>query len=92
MTQSDIDIRLPILTVFVLFITSGLAAASGAPGGLFYPMLTLGGAIGLIMGNWVEIATNHAPSTATTCLHCGTRSPPGSPAPSLPPSREPRPP
>jgi len=54
-TQTDIDIRLPILTVFVLFITSGLAAASGAPGGLFYPMLILGGAIGLILGSssWI---------------------------------------
>ena len=54
-TQSDIDISLPIITVFVLFITSGLAAASGAPGGLFYPMLILGGAIGLILGSssWI---------------------------------------
>ncbi len=54
-TQTDIDIKLPILTVFVLFITSGLAAASGAPGGLFYPMLILGGAIGLILGSssWI---------------------------------------
>ena len=51
-TQTNIDIRLAILTVFVLFITSGLAAASGAPGGLFYPMLILGGAIGLILGSW----------------------------------------
>jgi len=50
-TQNGIDIRLAILTVFVLFITSGLAAASGAPGGLFYPMLILGGAIGLIVGS-----------------------------------------
>ena len=54
-TQADIDIKLPIITVFVLFITSGLAAASGAPGGLFYPMLILGGAIGLILGSssWI---------------------------------------
>ena len=54
-TQSEIDIKLPIITVFVLFITSGLAAASGAPGGLFYPMLILGGAIGLILGSssWI---------------------------------------
>ena len=54
-TQSDIDIRLPVITVFVLFITSGLASASGAPGGLFYPMLILGGAIGLILGSssWI---------------------------------------
>ncbi len=54
-TQNGIDIHLAILTVFVLFITSGLAAASGAPGGLFYPMLILGGAIGLIVGScsWI---------------------------------------
>ena len=54
-TQTDIDIKLPLLTVFILFITSGLAAASGAPGGLFYPMLILGGAIGLILGSssWI---------------------------------------
>jgi len=51
------------LSFFLLFITTGLAAASGAPGGLFYPMLTLGGSIGLIIGSWVEIATGHAPST-----------------------------
>ena len=52
-----------LLAVLVLFITTGLAASSGAPGGLFYPMLTLGGAIGLIMGSWVQIVTGHAPST-----------------------------
>ena len=40
-----------ILVVFILFITSGLAAATGAPGGLFYPMLILGGATGLIIGS-----------------------------------------
>ena len=51
-TQTDMNIGLAITTVFVLFITSGLAAASGAPGGLFYPMLILGGAIGLILGSW----------------------------------------
>ena len=54
------DIGLAILAVFVLFITTGLAAASGAPGGLFYPMLTLGGAIGLIIGSLIP---EHAPST-----------------------------
>ena len=54
------DIGLATLAVFVLFITTGLAAASGAPGGLFYPMLTLGGAIGLIVGS---IIPEHAPST-----------------------------
>ena len=61
--ERNTNIEIALLAVLVLFITTGLAAASGAPGGLFYPMLTLGGAIGLIMGNWVEIATGHAPST-----------------------------
>ena len=61
--EQNTNIDIALLAVIVLFITTGLAAASGAPGGLFYPMLTLGGAIGLIMGNWVEIATGHAPST-----------------------------
>ncbi len=61
--EQNTRIWIAILAVLVLFITTGLAAASGAPGGLFYPMLTLGGSIGLIMGSWVEIATGHAPST-----------------------------
>tara|TARA_Y100001968_G_scaffold210103_1_gene193202 strand:+ start:2597 stop:3961 length:1365 start_codon:yes stop_codon:yes gene_type:complete len=61
--EQNTNINIAILAVLVLFITTGLAAASGAPGGLFYPMLTLGGAIGLIMGSWVEIVTGHAPST-----------------------------
>jgi len=61
--EQNTSIGIALLAVLVLFITTGLAAASGAPGGLFYPMLTLGGAIGLIMGGLVEIATGHAPST-----------------------------
>jgi len=61
--EQNTSIGIALLAVLVLFITTGLAAASGAPGGLFYPMLTLGGAIGLIMGSCVEIATGHAPST-----------------------------
>ena len=61
--EQNTSIEIALLAVLVLFITTGLAAASGAPGGLFYPMLTLGGAIGLIIGGWVEIATGHAPST-----------------------------
>ena len=61
--EQNTTIEMALLAVIVLFITTGLAAASGAPGGLFYPMLTLGGAIGLIMGNWVALATGHAPST-----------------------------
>ena len=61
-TQNGINVWLAILTVFILFITSGLAAASGAPGGLFYPMIILGGAIGLILGSlsWIP---NEALST-----------------------------
>tara|TARA_B100000965_G_scaffold392662_1_gene402471 strand:+ start:729 stop:2087 length:1359 start_codon:yes stop_codon:yes gene_type:complete len=47
----------------VLFFSSGLAAASGAPGGLFYPMLTLGGAIGLATGIGIESITGHVPTT-----------------------------
>ena len=50
-------------TFTVLFFSTGLAAASGAPGGLFFPMLTLGGAIGLACGIWVEALTGHVPST-----------------------------
>ncbi len=61
--EQNTSIGIALLAVLVLFITTGLAAASGAPGGLFYPMLSLGGAIGLIIGSWVEIATGHAPST-----------------------------
>ena len=61
--EQNTSIGIALLAVLVLFVTTGLAAASGAPGGLFYPMLTLGGSIGLIMVSWVEIATGHAPST-----------------------------
>jgi len=61
--EQNTSIGIALSAVLVLFITTGLAAASGAPGGLFYPMLTLGGSIGLIMGSLVEIATGHAPST-----------------------------
>ncbi len=61
--EQNTSIGIAFLAFLVLFITTGLAAASGAPGGLFYPMLTLGGSIGLIMGSWVETATGHAPST-----------------------------
>ncbi len=61
--EGDANISLAIGTFFVLFLTTGLAAASGAPGGLFYPMLMLGGAIGLACGGWVEAITGHAPDT-----------------------------
>ena len=54
---------LSISIFVVLFFSSGLAAASGAPGGLFYPMLTLGGAVGLASGIGVESLTGHVPTT-----------------------------
>tara|TARA_B100000700_G_scaffold60406_1_gene66041 strand:+ start:106 stop:1467 length:1362 start_codon:yes stop_codon:yes gene_type:complete len=54
---------LSISIFLILFFSSGLAAASGAPGGLFYPMLTLGGAIGLATGIGVEYLTGHMPTT-----------------------------
>ncbi len=52
-----------LITFIVLFFTTGLAAASGAPGGLFFPMLTLGGCIGSACGSWIEVFTGHIPST-----------------------------
>ena len=54
---------LAISIFLVLFLASGLAAASGAAGGLFYPMLTLGGAIGLASGIGLETLTGHVPTT-----------------------------
>ena len=54
---------LGISIFLVLFFASGLAAASGAAGGLFYPMLTLGGAIGLASGIELETLTGHVPTT-----------------------------
>ena len=54
---------LAISIFIVLFFASGLAAASGAPGGLFYPMLTLGGAVGLTSGIGLESLTGHVPTT-----------------------------
>jgi len=57
------SVTLAISIFLVLFFSSGLAAASGAPGGLFYPMLTIGGAIGLASGIGVETLTGHVPTT-----------------------------
>ncbi len=61
--EGDANISMALITFIVLFISTGLAAASGAPGGLFFPMLTLGGSIGLACGGWVEALTGHMPST-----------------------------
>tara|TARA_B100000965_G_scaffold179223_1_gene149493 strand:+ start:1262 stop:2620 length:1359 start_codon:yes stop_codon:yes gene_type:complete len=61
--NENADFLLAISIFCILFFSSGLAAASGAPGGLFYPMLTLGGAIGLATGICVESITGHVPTT-----------------------------
>jgi len=61
--EGDAGIPLALTGFVVMFLSTGLAAASGAPGGLFMPMLTLGGAIGLACGGGVEALTGHVPST-----------------------------
>jgi len=61
----DGNISLALGTFIVLFFSTGLAAASGAPGGLFFPMLILGGCIGSACGTWVEALTGHFPTTYT---------------------------
>ncbi len=63
LVNQNASFGMAILIFLVLFISSGLAAGAGAPGGLFYPMLTLGAAIGLSGGILVEITTGHVPST-----------------------------
>jgi CIC family chloride channel protein len=57
----DVDKALGIFAL--LFFGTGLAASTGAPGGLFAPMLTLGGSIGLVAAGWAEVTTGHAPTT-----------------------------
>ncbi len=52
------------MAIFVaMFFTTGLAAASGAPGGLFAPMLILGGAVGLVSSELLQTITGYAPSS-----------------------------
>ena len=59
----NVNIVTAINTFLILFISTGLAAASGAPGGLFYPMLTLGGSVGLCCGIFFESFTGHIPTS-----------------------------
>ncbi len=61
--EQSIDVSMALTIFLVLFITSGLATASGAPGGLFYPMLILGGSLGLACGNGMAAITQYVPST-----------------------------
>ena len=61
--SSETGVSQALAGFVVLFFSTGLAAASGAPGGLFMPMLTLGGAMGLACGDWVQSLTGHLPNT-----------------------------
>ncbi len=61
--DGEANISMTLIIFLVIFITTGIAAAAGAPGGLFYPMLTLGGSVGLACGNSLEVLTGHIPTT-----------------------------
>ncbi len=61
--EQSVDFSMAVTIFLVLFITTGLAAASGAPGGLFYPMLILGGSLGLACNHWAIHLTQYVPST-----------------------------
>ena len=57
------DLRLNTVIFLAMFLTTGLAAASGAPGGLFAPMLILGGSVGLVGSSVLQTLTGYAPSS-----------------------------
>lgn len=58
---ADLGVNLAIFVA--MFFTTGLAAASGAPGGLFAPMLILGGSVGLVGSALLQTTTGYAPSS-----------------------------
>ncbi len=62
--EGNVDIPKALGIFLVLFLTTGLAAAAGTPGGLFAPMLTLGGALGLALAGMIERTGLEGPSTA----------------------------
>jgi CIC family chloride channel protein len=62
--EGNVDIPRAGAIFVVLFLTTGLAAAAGTPGGLFAPMLTLGGALGLAAEAVIDRIGVDAPSTA----------------------------
>ncbi|MEO1002146.1 MAG: chloride channel protein [Cyanobacteria bacterium J06638_7] len=62
--SGEVDVAMAVGVSVVLFFTTGLAAAVGAPGGLFAPMLTLGGALGLVAVQLVQLMGIEAPDTA----------------------------
>jgi len=61
--EGDIDISKAMAIFFVLFLSTGLAAAAGTPGGLFAPMLTLGGALGLAAAGIMEHVGMNSPNS-----------------------------
>ncbi|MEB3263469.1 MAG: chloride channel protein [Synechococcus sp.] len=62
--ESNVDLGQAAAIFLVLFLTTGVAAAAGTPGGLFAPMLTLGGALGLAAADLLENWGPDAPNTA----------------------------
>jgi CIC family chloride channel protein len=62
--EGDVGLAKALAIFLVLFLTTGMAAAAGTPGGLFAPMLTLGGALGLAGAAAVEQLGPSAPNTA----------------------------
>jgi chloride channel protein, CIC family len=62
--MGEIDVGMAVAVALVLFFTTAVAAAVGAPGGLFAPMLTLGGALGLVAVELVELTGIEPPNTA----------------------------
>jgi CIC family chloride channel protein len=61
--EGNVDIPRALAIFLVVSLTTGLAAAVGTPGGLFAPMLTLGGALGLSLAGLIERAGLEAPGT-----------------------------
>lgn len=61
--EGEASAYLAAQTFFIMFITTGLAVASGAPGGLFMPMLTLGAAVGLVFSGLLETSFGYYPTT-----------------------------
>jgi CIC family chloride channel protein len=62
--EGNVDVSRALAIFVVLFLTTGLAAAAGTPGGLFAPMLTLGGALGLAAETLIDQIGLDPPSTA----------------------------
>ena len=50
-------------TFSIMFLTTGVAVAAGAPGGLFMPMITLGASMGLIFLDISQFFTGYASSS-----------------------------